>query len=185
LSWFRRFAVGAALALTAGSAGAETKLVDELLVGVLYHDAGVFGDHKEPGADFNGEIRFVSPDLLKAIWAPRPHLGVSVNSAGATSQAYTGLTWTFTLARGLASSDDSLFLDASLGGSVHDGSIRSERSDRKELGSRFLFRESLEFGWAFTPRQSISILLDHVSNANLGVKNAGLDNLGVRYGIRF
>jgi lipid A 3-O-deacylase len=182
---FRLLVLGTAVALAAATASAETRLVDELRVGVLRHDAGIFGDHKEPGVDLNGELRFVSPDLFKGIGGPRPHLGVSVNSAGGTNIAYAGLTWTFTLARGLVSAEDSLFLDASLGGAVHDGSIRTSRTDRKELGSRVLFRESLELGWRFTPRQSVSILLDHVSNANLGVKNEGLDNIGLRYGIKF
>jgi lipid A 3-O-deacylase len=185
LSFRLLFVLGTAVTLAASAASAETKVVDEVRLGVLRHDAGIFGNNKEPGVDFNGELRFVSPEILKAIYAPRPHLGVSVNSAGATNQAYAGLTWTFTLARGLASAEDSLFLDASLGGAVHDGSIRTNRTDRKELGSRVEFRESLELGWRFTPSQSVSILLDHISNANLGVKNEGLDNLGLRYGIKF
>jgi lipid A 3-O-deacylase len=182
---FRLLVLGTALAMAAATASAETKLVDEVRLGVLRHDAGIFGDHKEPGVDFNGELLFVSPDFLKPIGAPRPDLGVLVNSAGATSQAYAGLTWSFTLLRGLASKEDSLFLDASLGGAVHDGSIRTDRFNRKSLGSRFEFRESLELGWRFTPAQSISAILTHISNANLGVKNEGMDDIGLRYGIKF
>jgi lipid A 3-O-deacylase len=173
------------LAVTATPALAQGKIVDELRVGILGHDVGVFGTHKESGVDFNAELRFVSPDFLKVLWAPRPHLGVSVNSDGNTDQLYFGLTWTFTLFRGLASANDSLFLDASLGGAAHDGHIRTNDVDRKELGSRLEFRESLELGWAFTPGQSVSLMLDHISNASLGVKNEGLDNFGVRYGIKF
>src|SRR5947209_400658 len=83
----------AALALVlccvvARPAAAQGKIVDELLLGVLAHDAGVFGTHKEGGADFNGEVRFVSPDFLAPILAPRPHLGVTVNSEGNTNQVY-------------------------------------------------------------------------------------------------
>jgi hypothetical protein len=175
----------AGLVAGAAPALAQDKLVDELRLGLLRHDAGIFGTHKEDGVDFNGELRFVSPDFLRIIGAPRPHFGISVNSNGNTDQAYAGLTWTFVLFRNLASAEDSLFLDASFGGAVHDGHIRTNDVDQKELGSRFEFRESLEIGWRFTPSQSISILLDHISNASLGVKNEGMDGLGVRYGIKF
>jgi lipid A 3-O-deacylase len=187
LPLFRIFVLSAALAVAAAGASAQTKLVDELRLGAFRHDAGVFGTHKEAGVDLNGELRFVSPDILKAIWAPRPHVGVSVNTIGNTSQAYAGLTWTFTLAHGLFGANDRLFLDASLGGAVHDGNLNNSPDDQKhkELGSRVLFRESLELGWAFIPGQSISIFLDHVSNANLSSSNEGLDNLGLRYGIKF
>jgi lipid A 3-O-deacylase len=185
LSLFRIFVLSAVLSLAGTVASAQTGLIDELRLGVLRHDAGIFGTHKEAGVDLNGELRFVSPDILKAIWAPRPHVGVSVNTIGNTSQAYAGLTWTFTLADGLVRANDRLFLDVSFGGAVHDGDIHTENDERKALGSRVLFHGALELGWAFTPGQSISILLDHMSNANLGSKNEGLDNLGLRYGIKF
>jgi lipid A 3-O-deacylase len=172
-----------------GAATAQTLVpggfIDELKLGVLRHDAGIFGDNKEDGADINLETRFVSPELLRPLFAPRPHLGLSVNTAGDTSQLYAGLTWSLTLTRGLFSTSDSLYLDASIGGAAHDGKLDIESADRKALGSRFLFRESLELGYSFTPSQSISIMLDHVSNANLANRNEGLDNLGIRYGVKF
>lgn len=172
-----------------GEAPAQTLVpggfIDELKLGVLRHDAGIFGNHKEDGVDINLETRFVSPDFLHPLFSPRPHLGVSVNTDGNTNQLYAGLTWSFTLLRGLFSTSDSFYLDASIGGAAHDGKLDVESSDRKALGSRFLFRESLELGYSFTPSQSISIMLDHVSNANLANRNEGLDNLGIRYGIKF
>ena len=177
--------IAASIAATAATAAAQGKVVDELRLGALAHDAGIFGNNKEPGADLNAELRFVSPEFLRVIGAPRPPLGVSVNTSGATDQAYFGLTWTLTLLRGLFSSSDNLFLDGSLGGSVHDGELDTSRVDRKSLGSRFLFRESLELGWSFIPSQSISVMLDHISNAGLARRNQGLDTIGMRYGIRF
>lgn len=178
-----------AVAAWCGDAPAQTLVpggfLDELKLGVLRHDAGVFGNHKEDGADINLEARFVSPEFLHPLLAPRPHLGLSLNTDGNTNQVYAGLTWTFTLFRGLFSTSDSLYLDASIGGAAHDGKLDTEAPGRKSLGSRFLFRESLELGYSFTPSQSISIMLDHVSNANLANRNEGLDNLGVRYGIKF
>ena len=172
-----------------GAASAQTlvpgRFIDELKIGLLRHDAGIFGSNKEDGADVNLEARFASPDFLSALFAPRPHLGVSINTAGDTNQVYAGLTWTIPLFRGLFSTTDSLYLDASIGGAAHDGKLDTDAPDRKSLGSRFLFRESLELGYSFTPSQSVSIMLDHVSNANLANRNEGLDNLGIRYGIKF
>jgi lipid A 3-O-deacylase len=151
--------------------------------GVFYHDAGIFGSRKEDGADLNLELRFGSPEFLAAIGAPRPHLGVHGNLAGDTSQLYFGLTWSFMLWR--TDGGDGLFLDASLGGSAHNGDLDSNRTDRKDLGSPVLFRESLELGYRFGEVHSISVMLDHVSNAGLADRNEGLDNVGVRYGLKF
>jgi lipid A 3-O-deacylase len=81
--------------------------------------------------------------------------------------------------------DPRVFLNGSLGGAVHDGYIDSGPSDRKLLGSRVLFRESAEGGYQLTPVISVSILLDHISNANLGRHNAGITSAGARLGFKF
>ena len=174
-----------ALALLAVPGVASAQLVDEVRLGVLAHDIGLFGGNAEDGVDLNAEVRFASPNFLRWAFSPRPHLGVSVNTSGATNQAYFGLTWTATLFRDVIVRGDGFFVELGLGGAVHDGKIDTMRVDRKSLGSRVLFREALEIGWAFTPSQSISFMLDHMSNANLADRNEGLDNFGVRYGMKF
>jgi lipid A 3-O-deacylase len=168
------------------AARAESGIVSEVLGGVLAHDVGFIGNHAENGADINLETRFVSPDLFGVIGSPRPHLGVSVNTEGNTSQLYTGVTWTFTLLRALLSDADSLFVDASLGGAVHDGHLHTTiHLNHKQLGTRFEFRESFEIGYAIIPGQSISLMLDHISNAGLAHHNGGMENFGLRYGFGF
>jgi len=175
------FAVSTTACIAAGSG-----IVSEVLGGVLAHDVGFIGNHAENGADINLETRFVSPDVFRLIGSPRPHLGVSVNTEGNTSQLYTGVTWTFTLFRALLSSADSLFVDGSLGGAVHDGHLHTTiHLNHKQLGSRFEFRESFEVGYGFTESQSISLLLDHISNAGLSSHNGGMENFGLRYGFKF
>ena len=126
----------------------------------------------------NFEVLFTSPSWLKWIWAPRPHVGLSVNSSGDTSQAYLGLTWEWRFWR-------NWFFDFSLGGSVHDGKKTTNRVDRKELGCRVLFRESLDLGYIFAEKHSVSAFLDHISNANICDANEGLETVGIRYGYRF
>ena len=153
-------------------------LISEVRVGFLVHDIGPFSRNEEDGFNGNFEVLFTSPSWLKKIWAPRPHIGLSVNSAGDTSQAYVGLTWEWRFWR-------NWFIDFSLGGAIHDGKKTTTRIDRKELGCRVLFRESFELGYIFKERHSITGFLDHISNANICDANEGLESFGIRYGYRF
>lgn len=166
-------------ALLAGPAASQ--IVSEVKIGAAFHDPPVFGARKE-GRDFdlNGEVLFVSPDILRSLWAPRPHLGLQVNLAGETSQAYAGLTWQYDFQSGA-------FAAGSLGLAIHDGELDSDRRDRKSLGGRVLFRESIELGYRFGEerRHALSIMLSHVSNAGIYEQNEGMDTIAARYGIRF
>ena len=171
----------AALIFIAGAApaGAAIGWIDEAKLGALAHDIGVGDHHVEPGVDINGELLFVPPRLFRAIGSPRPHFGVSVNTAGATSYAYGGLTWTLALG-------NSAFIGLGVGGAVHDGEIDGAViANRKRFGSRVLFHGGIELGYRVTPSVSISILLDHMSNADLAPRNSGLTNIGLRTGFRF
>lgn len=168
-----------------GAALAQGKIVDEVKVGVLAHDIGLFDRHAESGADFNGEILFVSPGFLSVIGAPRPHLGIEVNSDGNTDNAYFGLTWGLRLVPAILGHSDALTLYGSLGGAVNDGFHDGAPPGRKDLGSPILFRESVELGYQLTPVTSVSLLLDHVSNANLASHNGGITNIGARVGFKF
>lgn len=168
----RPLPIALALMLLAPAARAG---VSEIRLGVLGHDVGVFGSAKEEGPDLNGEVLF---DPLRILWAPRPHLGVSLNTRGDTSQAYAGLTWSWNLTR-------DVFVEASLGGALHNGYDDTDRPDRKSLGFPLLFRESLGLGVRVGPNLTLSLFLDHVSNARLADRNQGLDNFGIRWGYRF
>lgn len=158
--------------------------ISEIRVGVLEHDFGPFSSNKESDSpDFNAEVLFVSPDVLDVIWSPRPHIGTDINSGDDTSQIYAGLSWEWFLW-------GDMFAGFSLGGAVHDGETTLGAQDpkqttKKELGCRLLFRESVEVGWMVTENHSLSLMLDHISNAKLCDENEGLENLGIRYGYRF
>ena len=157
-----------------------SRTVDEVRFGVLSHDAAPFESNRpESGIDLNAEVRFVSPELLSYVLAPRPHLGLTVNTNGETNQLYGGLTWTFD------SSRRRLFFDLALGFSVHDGELDDASGRRLSLGSRVLFRVSGELGFRFSKAQqySISGFWDHASNGGLfGDSNQGIDTIGVRFG---
>jgi lipid A 3-O-deacylase len=159
--------------------------LSEVRVGALKH-AVAFGHRaKEQGIDGSLEALFRSPDWLAWAWSPRPHLGIVANgSKRATDFLYGGLTWGWTFR-------DPLFVELGLGVSVHDGMLDNSqitgksRLDRREFGCRALFRESLEFGYRFLERHSISLMWEHHSHGSLcSDENEGIDNAGVRYGLR-
>ncbi len=160
--------------------GAWGGWLSEVRFGVLAHNIGPIASAREDGVQINSEIRFASPDLFKYILSPRPHVGASINTVGDTSFVYAGLTWTWNIYQGL-------FMDFSLGGTVHDGWLTSHEPnpDRRLMGSRLLFRESVELGYRFLDHHSVSIMLDHVSNAGLADENQGNDDVGLRYGYHF
>jgi len=172
----------------AGSAAAQAKLVDEVKIGALSHDVGFLTHHVEGGADVNLEALFVSPDLLGIIGSPRPHIGADINTAGNTSDGYFGLTWGWTLVPSLFGAG-AVFANGSLGGAVQDGFTGTKATvpppGRKLLGSEVLFRESAELGYQITPVVSVSAILDHISNANLAPRNAGITSAGARLGFTF
>ena len=182
------FGVAAALLFSPPRAAAQAKLIDEVKIGALSHDVGFLGHHVEKGADVNLELLFTAPDVLSIIGSPRPHIGADINTAGKTSDGYLGLTWGWTLVPSLFGGG-ALYANGSLGGAVHDGFTGGKASvpppGRKLLGSTVLFRESAELGYQLTPMVSISALLDHISNANLAPRNAGITSAGARLGFKF
>ena len=172
------FAVVLTVLSMAAIASAEGSIVSEVRGGVYAHDVDFWSFHRESGTDINGEVLFVSPDWLEAIWAPRPHLGATVNTAGNTSIAYGGLTWEYDLPA-------DFFIDANLGGAVHNGKLNTDDKNRKSLGSPVLFRLGAALGYNLTEKVNVSIQFEHVSNAYLANPNEGMDNVGLRLGYRF
>ena len=166
-------------------AAAQLNIVDEVKAGILAHDVGFLGHHLEKGPDVNLEMLFTPPDVLRIIGSPRPHIGADINTSGHTSDGYFGLTWGIMLIQSLFGAGDGVFVNGSLGGAVHDGYINSGPPDRKLLGTRVLFRESAELGYQLVPGISMSALLDHMSNANIGRHNMGITSAGARLGFKF
>ena len=176
----KRFAAVFLLAalLWAAAAQADEHILSEIRGGLYAHDISFWSFNREDGMDVNAELLFVSPDILEAVWSPRPHLGVTVNTAGDTSHAYGGLTWTWDLPK-------DFFIDANLGGSVHNGKLDTNDPDRKSLGSRVLFRLGAALGYNITEKVNVSLQFEHMSNAYLADENEGMDNAGIRLGYRF
>jgi lipid A 3-O-deacylase len=181
--------------MAAPSKWSWTDIFSEIRVGALAHDTGPFSSKEEEGADINMELLFASPKILEFMWSPRPHLGGNYSTSGDTSQIYAGLTWEWEFWGGW-------FAGFSLGGMGHNGRLVGDKDgqSRKSLGCRFLFRESLAFGYRFKKHHAIMAHLEHSSNASLCEKNTrdgtaegrhdvvlneGLEAVGIRYGYMF
>lgn len=159
-------------------APAQAGLVDEVRLGLLYHDPGGWGGSGiEEGFDVNGELIF-SPAREVLSGVLRPNLGFSLNSEGDTSKIYGGAVWEYRWPRGY-------FFDLALGLAVHDGETDEGSANLNQLGSPVLFRVAFEAGFTVGRSHTISILFDHISNAYLADPNEGLDTVGIRYGYRF
>lgn len=169
----------------AGAACAQVPGLDELKVGLLAHDVTLLGRHVENGSDVNIEALFTSPGFLAVLGSPRPHLGADINTFGNTSDVYTGLTWGITLFHDVLHPGDGIFVNGSLGGALQDGYETSAPPGRKRLGFPVLFRESVELGYQITASVNVSAFADHISNANLAPRNAGITSAGARLGFKF
>ena len=158
----------------------DVRWLHEIRVGVLAHDVdGLWsGPKEESGVDFNAELIFGRPSFCLLSGMVRPNLGLSINNRGDTSKLYGGLLWELETKSGF-------FLNLGVGLAVHNGELKTSDEDKKELGSRVLFRIPIEFGYSLSKHHRVSIMFDHVSNAYLAEKNQGLDTLGIRYGYRF
>jgi len=149
-------------------------------LGILAHDVGGLWSRTraEGGVDVNAEIVFKKPSFMLWHGMILPSMGMSLNSQGDTSKAYGGIIWEFLL-------DNGIFFNSGAGLAVHNGQAESEDSNRKQLGSRVLFRVPIEIGFTICGRHRISILFDHMSNAYLADPNEGMDTVGLRYGLQF
>ena len=180
--------LGAALlgiAVSAAPSSARADVIDEVKAGILAHDVGLLGNNTESGADIVGEVLFTSPSFMHAIGAPRPALGVSVNTDSHTDYAYADLDWTAIVWRPASAPQQGLYLGGFLGGAVHDGHLNHGTPTDKAFGTRLLFHLGVEIGYQITPAYSIEAYFAHLSNADLSSRNPGLNNIGIRVGFRF
>lgn len=114
-----------------------------------------------------------------ALLVPRFHVGGSANTAGATSFAYAGFTWTVPITT-------QLFVEASVGGAIHNGKTGDNVGpNRVALGCSPLFRESASVGWRFDEHWSVMATIEHLSNGGRCDQNRGLTNVGARVAYSF
>ena len=153
--------------------------ISEVRAGAYAHDPL---SPEKGSADLNAEVLFAKPFRLQGPWdflMPRPHLGATISFAGRTSAAYAGFNWTYDVTR-------SIFVEASLGGAVHNGSTsRIVPPHSNAMGCSVTFHESAGLGYRLTERWSVMANIEHFSNAGLCKANRGLTNYGFRVGYSF
>jgi lipid A 3-O-deacylase len=158
---------------------APAPLIDEVRFGLLAHNIDPAND--EDGVDLNLEMLFrrstisYNNALLDVVLRPRIHLGTSINTAGETSQLYTGLTWDVKLAQRLS-------LEVTFGGALHNGPTGDGGGD--SYGCAVNFRESASLGYALDDRWTLYGTVAHMSNADLCDRNTGITSVGVRVGYK-
>jgi hypothetical protein len=163
-------------------------LFTEIRGGPVWHDPNA----RESSFAVNGELLFASPvparlttgidPLYRWVLEPRPHLGFTANTEGDTSKGYFGLTWTTLLARNVFRPGDGIRFDFFFGGSINNGKHNAQLPDRKDLGGNLLFHVGGEIGYQIDQTWSVSLFLDHDSNAGTAKRNEGLNSLGLRLG---
>ena len=174
-----------------GNSDALWGYISELRFGVMGHDVRFPSRHKfhmpnpfsnryEGGLNLNPEVIFTSPDWLEWAYSPRPRVGISINTSGDTSSAYTSLGWD-------TAWDNGIYLDGFFGLAVHDGELTEGNDKGKiEFGSRVLFHLGGDIGWRWDDHNGIALVWEHMSNGSmLASKNQGIDSLGLRYSYRF
>ena len=158
----------------------------EVKQGVLAHDRGWFGKNREGfGPDYNFELMFNSPRILKKIGAPKPILGLTQTSTGGSSLYYGGITWDANITK-------NWFVSGTTGIAYTNGITKLPQGqvptgDKTiQFGSNWLHRGAVELGWNFYGNDTISLMFSHVSHGSmLDNKNHGMDEFGIRYGYRF
>ena len=158
----------------------------EVKQGILAHDRGWFGKNREGfGPDYNFELMFNSPKILKKIWSPKPVLGLTQTSSGGSSLYYGGITWDANITK-------NWFVAGTTGIAYTNGLTKLPKGqvptgDKQiQFGSKWLHRGAIEIGWNFYGKDTISLMFSHVSHGSmLSDKNHGMDEFGIRYGYRF
>jgi len=176
--------VGTSAALAGDDAGMERFFYEkyEFRLGGFAHGVG---SAEEGSADINAELVFHKlwgdPASQWNWLIPRPHIGVSVNTAGETDYAFAGALWTYDITR-------QIFVEGFVGGAVHDGTIEGDPS-RSALGSRVLFHLGGSVGYRITNAWSVLFTFEHLSNGNAVLhaapSNQGLNEYGLRVGYAF
>jgi len=105
------------------------------------------------------------------LWIVKPIFGMEINLDGGfygyfglQTDLYFGNRWVLTPT-------------AAVGGYAQGNS--------KDLGHGLEFRTGGEFAYRFDDRSRLGLAVHHISNANIGVKNPGVENITINYSIPF
>jgi hypothetical protein len=137
------------------------------------------------GASYNTD-RVTNPTWVRAPGDLRPRPpGPLTDTSRGTDQLYLGGTWAWQLVQGLVNQEDALEFAFFFGPGFNDGQVGEKVHGKEALGSNLLFREAFELGYQINPEYEVSTYLDHISNGGLEHYNRSLNDVGIRFGVRF
>jgi hypothetical protein len=131
-----------------------------------------------PGNDGDLEISLTSADrsVLHFLFSPRPQLGMDVDRETGVSRSFAGLSWN-------VFDNAGFYGNLGLAGSL----TRSgpEELNRRLFGAPLALHSSFEFGYQIGNNNSLSLSVDHASTPDFLNDRNELNNLRLRYGLKF
>ena len=150
---------------------------------VGYYDIKFDGTNTKDAADYRYERRFdksllhIGPENYD-FFDVKPFVGLEVTSASA-SYFLAGIYLDDNAGILFTGTSSNFLVTPSFGVGVYDN------GNGKNLGSTVEFRTTIEVSYQFKNKNRIGFSLGHISNANLGDKNPGVEILSLSYQVPY
>ena len=151
--------------------------------GVGIYDIKFDGSEKNQALDFRYEYRSaeslidIGPEKDNFFFL-KPFFGIEYTNDSA-SYFLSGIYFEDNLGELFEGTKSKYFFTPSIGAGIYnDGS-------GKKLGNNLQFRTQLELSYELTNKKRIGISFSHISNANLGDKNPGVEVLSISYHVPY
>ena len=147
------------------------------------YDIKFDGSAKNQAADFRYEYRSdvslldIGPEEDNFFFL-KPFFGAEFTNDSA-SYVLTGIYFEDNLGELFEGEKSKFFFSPSFGAGIYDD------GSGKKLGNEIQFRTTLEFSYELENKNRIAISFGHISNANLGDKNPGVEILSLNYQIPY
>ncbi len=147
--------------------------------GLGIYDIKFDGSEKNQATDFRYEYRSdkslldIGPEEDNFFFL-KPFFGVEFTNDSA-SYFLTGIYFEDNVGELLEGNESKFYFTPSFGAGIYDD------GSGKKLGNDLQFRTSLEVSYELKNKNRIGISLSHISNANLGDKNPGVEILSFSY----
>ena len=151
--------------------------------GLGIYDIKFDGSEKNQSTDFRYEYRGdnslldIGPEEDNFFFL-KPFFGVEYTNDSA-SYFLTGIYFEDNVGELLEGNESKFYFTPSFGAGIYDD------GSGKKLGNDLQFRTSLEVSYELKNKNRIGISLSHISNANLGDKNPGVEILSFSYHIPY
>jgi hypothetical protein len=131
-----------------------------------------------PASQGDLQISLTSPDkgVIQFMFSPRSRFGMSTDPETGTSRTYAGLSWNLF-------ENSGFFGNLSLAGSLTRPG--AEEMNRRALGPPLALHSMVEFGYTLGGRHSLTLSLDRATAPDIFSERNELDNLHLRYGLKF